>query len=329
MGQFVSAAARPRFSKPTIYALATLCCLLWAGAYVTGKIAIGTPTQHAFGPFRVAFFRFALAGVLLLAWAGWRDPAGLRVARRDWPALGRVAFFGICLTYTFNYGGLALSTGTAAALIMATEPIWIALLAVLFLRERMTSARLAGIVLGLSGALLVVLSTQRPETAGTAAGRGVLGGNALMVASLLWEAVAVLSVKRLTARYAGRTIATYEFLLGALLLAPFALWERVQHGPISPSPAAWAAFAYLLIACTLVAYTLWFRLLEETDAAELSVFIFLQPVIGTLLGVFWLHDPFTALTALGAALVLAGVGCITRAGAKATTLPEMARGTVE
>lgn len=316
MGERLTAAAAPKpaLSRNAVHGLAILCCLLWAGAYVTAKIAVGSPEHPEFGPFRAAFFRFGIAGALLTAWGLWRDPLSLRIARADWPRFGRLALLGMCLTYTFNYGGLALSTGTAAALIMATEPVWIALLAVLFLRETLTPPRFAGIVLGLTGAVLVVLSTQKPGSAGTPAAGAAMLGNLLMVASLLWEAGAVLTVKRLTERYPGRVIVTWEFLIGSVLLAPFAVWEGLRYGPMSPSPAAWGAFAYLLIPCTLIAYTLWFRLLEVADASELSVFIFLQPVLGTLLGVFLLGDPFTRLTGIGAALVLLGVAGITVAG---------------
>ncbi len=102
-----------------------------------------------------------------------------------------------------------------------------------------------------------------------------------------------------------------EFLIGALLLAPFAIWETVQRGPMHPEPGAWGAFAYLLTACTLVAYPVWFRLLEVADASEVTVFIFLQPVVGAIMSVYLFHDPFTAVTALGAALVFGGVAGIT------------------
>ena len=307
--------------SPQTAAAAMFCCLLWAGAYVTAKFAIGTPEGAGFGPFRLAFFRFGIAGILLFLWGWWRDRDSLRLRRDDWPAFGRLALLGMCLTYTFNYAGLALSTGTAAALIMATEPVWIALLAVLILKERMTGSRFAGIVFGLAGALIVVLSTARPGTAGDAAGNVMLG-NLLMVLSLLWEAGAVLTVKRLTQRYSGRTIVTYEFLLGTVLLAPFAAWEQAHAMvPLHPSPVAWWSFAYLLIGCTLIAYTLWFQLLERTDASVLTVFIFLQPVVGTLIGVVFLHDPFTGLTLLGALLVLVAVLAITRPPRRTTNPP--------
>lgn len=298
--------------RGVVAALAILCNLFWAGAYVAGKIAIGGPGAPGLGPFTAAFLRFGVAGLTLGLWGLWRDPCSLRLQRADLPALGRLALLGVCFTYTVNYTGLSLSTGTAAALITATEPVWIALLATVFLRERRTLRRGAGIVLGLAGVFLVIVSTQRPEAGGGDAGPALLG-NLLIVASLLGESVAILTAKALVARYPGPVLAAYEFLIGALLLAPFVLFEFLRRGAApAPVPAAWWALAYLILFCTLIAYTLWYRLLREADASDLSVFIFLQPVIGTLIGVGWLGDSFTALTATGALLVLGGVACITR-----------------
>jgi drug/metabolite transporter (DMT)-like permease len=307
-------ASRITTLTPASATLATLCCLIWAGAYVTAKMSIGTSEAPGFGAFRTAFLRFAIGGAVLGLWGWLRDPGSMRIARADWPSLGRLGLLGLCLTYTFNYAGLSLSTSTAAALIVPTEPIWIALLAVLFLRERLTPPRLFGIACGITGTFLVVLSTHRPG-AGPGGAHGVgsaMLGSILMVLSLLWESIGILTAKRLTTRYKGRAILTYEFLLGALLLAPFAVWEAHRSGPMTPSSTTWGAFAYLLLACTLIAYPLWFRLLETTDASELTIFLFLQPVVGTLIGVAWKGDPFSPVTLLGSLFVLTGMVGILR-----------------
>jgi drug/metabolite transporter (DMT)-like permease len=324
MSDELSSGTRPASTlTPVSIGLAILCCLIWAGAYVSGKAAIGTPDAPGLGPFRTAFLRFAIGGGLLALWGWWRDPGSMRIARADWPALGRLALLGLALTYAFNYAGLSLSTSTAAALIVPTEPIWIALLATIFLRERLTPPRLFGIACGVTGTFLVVLSTQKPDAAAPAAHGfgGAMLGSLLMVLSLLWESIGILTAKRLTARYRGRAILAYEFLFGALLLAPLAVWEAHRDGVAVPSTATWAAFAYLLFACTLVAYPLWFRLLETTDASELTLFLFLQPVVGTLIGVAWKGDPFTPVTLLGSLFVLTGMVGILR---QAVEVPERA-----
>ncbi|MDX1933451.1 MAG: DMT family transporter [Capsulimonadales bacterium] len=300
---------------PVVSGMAILCCILWAGAYVTGKMAIGTAESPGFGPFRTAFFRFGLSGVLLALFLLWRDPAALALKREHWPGVIRLALFGLTLTYTFNYAGIERTTGTAAGLLIATEPVWIALLAVALLKERLTRARVLGIVFGLIGTILVTVSTRTPEPAADFSGSATFG-NLLIVVSLLFESWAILTAKALTTRHRGITILTYNFLVGALMLSPFAAWETARFGRIHPSGEAWGAFAYLVVACSLFAYTMWYRLLEVADASELTVFLFLQPVLGTFLGVFWRGDPFNGVTLIGAFFVLAGMGEIVWQGWK-------------
>lgn len=292
---------------------AVLCALLWSGAFVSGKFAIGSVDAPGFGPFRLAFFRFAVAGGVLALWALWRDPASLRVRREDYGLFARLALLGMGLTYVLNYAGLALSSGTAATLITASGPVWVTLLAALFLKERMTVPRVFGTGFGLAGTLLVVWSTQK---SGSGGGSNPLLGNVLMLLSLLFEAGAFLTVKQLTARYSGYAIVTVEFLVGSLLLAPFAAYETWASGPLHLTASAWGGYAYLLTACTLIAYPLWFRLLETADASDVTPFLFLQPVAGIVISIVLLHEPFTPFMAAGAFLVLLGAGNLAASGKK-------------
>ena len=253
--------------------LAAFCNVLWAGAYISGKYLIGTPASPGFGPMRAAFLRFAISGAVLWLYLRATKPERLVVQRADYVPMAFIGIFGITLTYLLNYAGLARSAATAAALILSTEPVWVILLAVLFLRERMTLAKAAGIVLGLGGAFLVVLSTGSTTEASA---KTALIGNALIVASLLVESCGILVIKRLASRYSGFTITVWQFLIGSACLLPFAVGEHLRVGWQTPSPAAWLALGYLVIACTITAYTLWFVLLEKADASRLSIFLFLQ-----------------------------------------------------
>ena len=72
----------------------------------------------------------------------------------------------------------------------------------------------------------------------------------------------------------------------------------------------WLSVAYLVLPCTVLAYTIWFMILDKRNAGEMSVFLFIQPVVGTLLGVWLLHDPLTAFKIVGAALVLLGIALL-------------------
>ena len=119
---------------------------------------------------------------------------------------------------------------------------------------------------------------------------------------------------------------TYQMTSGAIALAPFAVWEltrRALHGhalAMPPASALWSLL-YLVLPCTVFAYTVWFTVLDKREAGEMSVFLFVQPVAGALLGVTFLHDPVTAYTVVGALLVLAALVLINRRPALPGTPP--------
>ena len=107
------------------------------------------------------------------------------------------------------------------------------------------------------------------------------------------------------ARYPAVTVSTYQMLTGAVILAPFAAAEMWHTGwrPAwdAASLPAYLSVLYLVLFCTVLAYTVWFLLLDRHSASDLSVFLFVQPVVGALLGVVFRHDPLTRATLAGAA----------------------------
>ena len=86
---------------------------------------------------------------------------------------------------------------------------------------------------------------------------------------------------------------TYQMTSGAIVLAPFAISElsRAAHAghPVGlPTLAGFWSLLYLVLPCTVFAYTVWFMILDRRGAGEMSIFLFIQPVVGTLLGVWFL-----------------------------------------
>lgn len=280
--------------------------LLWAGSSLAAKIAL-----HSIPPMTLAFARFALAALLMygLALALKID---LRVARRDWGMFWAMGILGLALTYLLQYLGLRLTTVSNAALLHATETVFLSLLAFLFLREAMPRAKVAGIVVGLAGVYLIIASGWKlPEFS------GLTQGNLLIVLALAFEAASSVVGKGLVARYPIHSVVTYQMLSGAIALAPFSAYEltrTVSQGHVltlPPAPALWG-LAYLILPCTVFGYMVWFTVLDKREASEMSVFLFIQPVAGAFLGAYFLGDQITTFTVGGATLVLLAVGLVNR-----------------
>ena len=219
---------------------------------------------------------------------------------------------GLALTYLLSYQGIQRTSASEAALIIATEPVLLALLSVFFWKERMTGAKIGGIAAGLAGVYLIVANGWAPRHLS-----GAVAGDLLIALGLTFEASSSIVGKDLVNRYPTITVITYQMTSGAVALAPFALWEITRTAMagrmvIVPALSACLSLAYLVLPCTVLAYTVWFRVLDRRSAGEMSVFLYIQPVVGTALGVWFLHEGLTPFKVCGAVLVLLAIGLINR-----------------
>jgi len=280
--------------------------LLWAGSSLAAKVAL-----VSIPPMTLAFARFALAGLLMYSVALWRG-VDLRVARRDWRAFWAMGILGLALTYLLQYVGLSLTTVSNAALLHATETVFLSILAFIFLREAMPRVKVAGIIVGLFGVYLIIANGWRLPPFS-----GATEGNLLIAVALAFEAGSSIVGKGLVARYPILSVVTYQMLSGAVALAPFCVFELLRQSAqghlmtLPPAPALWS-LAYLILPCTVLGYLVWFTVLDKHQASEMSVFLFVQPVAGAFLGAFLLGDRVTPFTVFGAVLVLLAVGLVNR-----------------
>lgn len=294
-----------RMPLPTLLLLIGIN-LLWAGSSLAAKIAL-----QSVPPMTLAFTRFSLAALLMYGLA-LALKVDLRVARRDWGMFWAMGILGLALTYLLQYLGLRLTTVSNAALLHATETVFLSLLAFLFLREAMPKVKVAGIALGLAGVYLIVANGWKLP-----AFSGMTQGNLLIALALAFEAGSSIVGKGLVARYPIHSVVTYQMLSGAVALAPFSAYEltrRVADGhalTFPPAPALWS-LAYLILPCTVFGYMVWFTVLDKREASEMSVFLFIQPVAGAFLGAYFLGDKITTFTLIGAVLVLLAVGLVNR-----------------
>lgn len=299
----------------TVLLLLVAINLLWAGSSLAAKIAV--PSIH---PMTLAFTRFAVAALLMYGFAVVRK-VNLRVARRDWGLFWAMGILGLALTYLPTYQGLARTTASSLALLHATEPIFLSLLAFVFLREAMPKVKIVGLFLGLAGVYLIIANGWEVP-----AFSGLTEGNLLIVLALIFEASASIVGKGLLARYPIHSVVTYQMLTGAVALAPFSAYEMFRitssgHAITLPPAAALWSLVYLILPCTVFGYLVWFTILGKREAGEMSVFLFIQPVAGAFLGAFFLRDKITPMTLVGAALVLLAVGLVNRRTVSPLALP--------
>lgn len=298
-----ASAGSHRFDATVATAVA-ITVLGWASAFPAIRAGLVD-----FGPIELGALRFAIAAVpaalFLLA---------IRTERPTWSEWFRLGFGGIFFvgvyTTLLNFGERTVAAG-AASFIVNVNPILTAILATIVLGERFRPLAWAGTIVSFTGIGLIAL----------AEGDGIsLNAGALMIlAAALASAASTIVQKPLYARHKPLTVAAWNMVFGAMVLAP-ALPSGL-HQVASASPAGLGAIVFLGLVPGLVAYGSWSVVLSRMPAARASNFLYCVPGISTLMGVFWLGEQPASLGLVGGALALAGVAIVNwRSAPKAGTL---------
>ena len=281
--------------------VAELCLLgaLWGASFVFMRLG-----ATEFGPAALVFVRVAGASLLLLPLLAWRGE--MNVLRQHWRPIAFVGLINSALPFLlFMVAALVLGAGLMAVF-NATAPIWGALIAWLWLGERLGPSRWLGLAIGVAGVLGLVWGKAdfRPGEHGISPALGIA---ACVGAAVLYGLAANVSRKRL-AGVAPMAVAAGSQLSAALLLLLPALWSWPA---VNPTPAAWGAAATLAGACTGLAYVLYFRLIAHAGAANAISVTFLIPGFAMLWGWLFIGEQPTAAMLLGCAVILLGTALST------------------
>ena len=263
-------------------------------SFVATKYAL-----RGFQPMLVALLRFTLAGALL--WIVWRlRRERERVTRHEIARLAALGFVSLTLYFAFETNGIARTSASKAALIIATIPIFVAVLAALVLGERAGFRRWAGIAISFAGVAALVLL-------GGGEGGGSLTGDLLVLAAALTAAVYNLMARRLLLTRSALYVTAFQNLFGALFMLPIAVFEAILVGVREPTGEAGLGVLYLAIFSSTFAYLLLNYAFRFLEASLVAVFVNLTPVVGVAAAYVVLGERFTAGQAVAALVVMAGV----------------------
>lgn len=281
--------------------LALLFSVLWASAFVAVKTALAsTPPLFLMG------FRFAIAGGLLVLFAlarGERLPA----SGRTWARLGALGVLNHALYLGLSATALQSISGSTGAILASTNPLMVAVAALLVLRERQPRLRLVGFVVAFASIVVVM---------GARAGIGdPPGGMALVLVANACMVAGTILFKRWAPSGSLAMLNGVQLLVasGALLAISVPLEAPVQT--VRWDATFLVPLAYLIVFVSWGAVLIWFFLLRAGDAARASAFLFLNPVVGLFLGALLLGEPLRVVDFVGAAGVALGIYLVQRAPA--------------
>lgn len=276
-----------------------LLAALWGGSFLFTRLCAAD-----FGPAALVFLRVAGAAALLLTLLLWRGEGA--ALRRHWKPIAVVGLVNSALPFLFfAVGALVLNAGLSA-IFNAAAPLWSALIAWLWLHERPAPMRLLGLAIGFAGVLGLGLHNAgfKPGEHGVSPALAV----ACCIGSTALYGLAANYARRRLAGVPAFAVAAGSQLAAALATLLPALW---LWPPVNPGGLAWAGAAVLAVACTGLAYILYFRLIANAGAANAISVSFLVPAFAVLWGALFLGEALTVPMVAGCAVILFGTALAT------------------
>lgn len=227
-----------------------------------------------------------------------------KIAVKDWGRIALAAAFGVAANQLLFFEGLNLTTPIPASVIMTTNPIMVLVLSAIILKVPIRPPRVLGILIGLSGALLLI---SRGEDLSTVFDRGKSLGNLLVFANAASYGAYLIVVKPLMRKYKALTVIRWVFTIGLLYVVPFG-WPQLQEAnPSSFPPTIWTEIAFVVIGTTFLAYLLNVYALKTVASTTVSFYIYLQPFFATLVAIYLGEDQLTWIILASALLIFLGV----------------------
>jgi drug/metabolite transporter (DMT)-like permease len=280
------------------FAACAVASCFWGCGFFFGKIAL---EEMSFA--HMVLYRFLFAMPALLPLLVTHRP-GLN--RREWGLLVVASFFGVPLQFLIQFYALSITTVSHAALMVGTMPVILAVGAALFAHERMDLVGWMALAGSTCGAGLIALGAGSHGKGGA-----TLAGDLLVVVSLLIALSWILINKELMERHSHVVVTAYGLAIGTLMLM---VWVPVRYGmpPVAGvSVKAWLALAGSGVLCTATTTLLWNWGMTQVPASQAGVLLNMEPLIGSVLGVFVLGERLGPSAWVGGGLILASAVTLT------------------
>ena len=280
--------------RSDVVELLTLAAL-WGGSFLFMRVA-----APQFGPVALIALRVGIASCFLVPVLAWRG--GLGALRTHWPHLLAVGVLNSAIPFClFAYAELTLTAGFTSVLNAAT-PLFTAIIAFFWLGDRLSPSRVLGLAIGFVGVIVLVGGSSVID-----AKQGGLAVAAALGATVLYGLAASYTKRHLTGVPPLAT-ATGCQLAATIVLTPLAIWLWPTQ---TPTGDVWFHVIALGIACTGVAYILFFRLIAHVGPTRAASVTFLIPVFGVLWGILFLAEQLTLNMVIGCAVILLGTSLST------------------
>jgi drug/metabolite transporter (DMT)-like permease len=280
------------------YIEVSLAVIVWGASFIATKLAL-----RDLLPVTVVWMRFMI-GVIILGIAALTRRQLCLPKKREWSYFALLGFLGITFHQWLQSTGLVTVQASTTAWVVATSPVFIALLSWLFLHEKLDWLQISGIILAAAGVLLVV---SKGDFGGIFSGHfGTTGDLLIMISAPNWALFSILSSRGLK-KYPPTQMMFFVMLIGWLFSSILFLsgggLRDVQH-------ITWnslAGISFLGIFCSGLAYIAWYDGLQALPATQVGAFLYIEPLVAVLVAWAILGEQIILISLAGGVVILLGV----------------------
>ena len=289
--------------KAITYFEVLFAVIVWGASFIATKVGVREVT-----PITVVWLRFGM-GVLILGVAVAARKEFALPEKKEWGYFALLGFLGISWHQWLQSTGLQTSQASTTAWIVATTPIFMALLGWLILKEKLNWIQIGGIALAAFGVLLVVSNGALSSI--FSGNFGAPGDYLIMISAPNWAIFSALSRRGLQKHPAARMM---FYVMGfGWLFTTIAFFAGGNFSEIAKLQTdGWLGVVFLGVFCSGLAYIAWYDALQAIAASKVGAFLYLEPLVAVVVAAVILAEPITWVSLGGGAIILLGVWLVNR-----------------
>ncbi len=282
----------------TAYIEITFAVVAWGASFIATKIAL-----RDLAPVTVVWLRFAVGVLILGVTVSLRRQFSLP-KKREWLYLAVLGFLGITFHQWLQSTALETVQASTTAWVVATTPIFIAVLSWLFLHEKLDGWQVAGVVLAALGVLLVV---SKGDLGGVFSGSfGTPGDILILISAVNWAVFSILSTRGLRI-YQPAQMMFFVMAIGWIFSTGLFISGGGPADLGHLTSASLGAIGFLGIFCSGLAYIAWYDGLQALTATQTGAFLYIEPLVAVVTAWAILGEPVLLASLAGGAIILLGV----------------------
>ena len=291
-----------KLSQPIAHSFLFLVALIYGANYTIAKEVLD---NDYISPSAFIVLRIAFAVVLFFIFS--HSLKTKKIEKKDWGRLILSGLFGAAANMLLFFYGLKHTTPIHAALIMTSTPILVLVIALFLRKEVISIKKIIGIGLGMTGAILTITSGKSLSLA-----EATTNGDLMIFLNATSYAIYLIIVKDLLRKYHPLTVIKWVFLFGLIFVLPFGAPTLTEIAWSSFPTSIWLATGYVLLFTTFFAYLLNVNALRVIPASTVSFYIYLQPILATIIAVFLGKDQFELGDLLLLSMIFLGVFLVSK-----------------